>query len=149
MGSCMNREDPDSDRTDRKKDQESGMQARKHEENKDHDKEGNPAQAGGHEGSLITRGDKLYKRALPGEVKFYEEVFDPSNTDENLIELRKFLPQFFGIEKIDGKDYLILENLLLGYENPSIMDCKIGKITWTKDHNEKKVANQMKKAEKT
>ena len=50
------------------------------EENKKIDEPKAPAQAGGHEGSLITRGDKLLKRALPGEIKFYQDLFDISNT---------------------------------------------------------------------
>ncbi|OMJ83882.1 hypothetical protein SteCoe_15110 [Stentor coeruleus] len=108
-----------------------------------------PDQAGGHAGSLIARGDKLLKRVGPAEFKFYTSLFDEENKDEDLIELRKFVPKYFEVEQIEGKDYLVLENLLTDYDHPNILDCKIGKVTWTPDHNERKTADQKKKAETT
>lgn len=108
-----------------------------------------PDQAGGHAGSLIARGDKLLKRVGPAEFKFYTSLFDEENKDEDLIELRKFVPKYFEVEQIEGKDYLVLENLLTDYDHPNILDCKVGKVTWTPDHNERKTADQKKKAETT
>ena len=106
-------------------------------------------QAGGHEGSFILKGDKLLKRAGDAEIEFYTSLFSSQNTNQDLIELQQFVPNYYGLEKINDKNYLILENLLQGYEHPNILDCKIGKITWTKDHNERKTADQKQKAEKT
>ena len=107
------------------------------------------SQAGGHEGSLIPRGDKLLKRAGAVEKQFYSFLFGSENQDSDLISLQKFVPHYYGIENIDGKDYLILENLLHDLNHPSILDCKVGKVTWSKDHNERKTADQKSKAEKT
>jgi hypothetical protein len=98
---------------------------------------------------LIAEGDKLYKRAGPAEVKFYKELFDESQSDEQLIKFRDFVPKYFGTKEISGQTYLILENLLTGFDHPNILDCKIGKVTWTKDHNERKTKDQMEKAAKT
>ena len=118
-------------------------------ENKHSKEASKPDQAGGHAGSLIARGDKLLKRVGPAELKFYQELFDEKLQNEYLIEFRKFVPSYFGTEEIDGKTYLVLENLLTGYDHANILDCKIGKVTWTKDHNERKTADQKKKAEET
>ena len=112
-------------------------------------KDKNHEQAGGHAGSLIARGDKILKKVGPAELKFYQELFDESLTDEDLVEFKKFVPQYFGTEDIDGHKYLVLENLLTGYEHPNLLDCKIGKVTWTRDHNERKTADQKKKAVET
>ena len=106
-------------------------------------------QAGGHEGSLIIMGDRLLKRCGNHELTFYSNLFDESNTDPDLDELKKFVPQYFGTREIDGKKFLILENLLTGYDNPSLLDCKIGKVTWTQHHNERKTKDQMQKAKNT
>ena len=133
-------EDAPKDHHDHKK--QAPDHSKEHEEKK-------PSQAGGHEGSLMARGDKLLKRVGPAEYTFYTTLFAEDNADPDLLELRKFVPQYFGIEKIDGRDFLVLENLLTGYDHPSILDCKIGKVTWTKDHNERKTADQMKKAAET
>jgi Inositol polyphosphate kinase len=108
-----------------------------------------PPQAGGHEGSLIVREDKLLKRTGTAEIEFYSEVFSPDNKDQSLIDLRKFLPHFYGVETIDGKDYLVLENLLASFKHPTILDCKIGKVTWSPHHNERKASSQKEKAAKT
>lgn len=116
---------------------------KKNEENK------GPGQAGGHEGSLIFRDDKMLKRVGDHELEFYTSLFSEDTKDEDLLELRKFVPQYYGVEKIDGKNYLILENLLFNYTHPSLLDCKMGKVTWTPHHNERKTLDQKQKAEKT
>jgi len=106
-------------------------------------------QAGGHEGSLIFRGNKLLKKAHPAEIGFYSALFDPQLENSELIEFRKFVPYFYGVEIINNKNYIVLENVLFGYEHPNVLDCKIGKVTWTKDHNEVKTKKQQEKARTT
>ena len=108
-----------------------------------------PDQAGGHSGSLIARGDKLLKKAGPKEQAFYQYLFSEECQDPALVQLREIVPHFYGIEVIDGKNFMVLENLLTGFDNPNLLDCKIGKVTWTRDHNEAKLADQRKKAEST
>jgi hypothetical protein len=108
-----------------------------------------PAQAGGHAGSLIVRGDKLLKRAGPAELKFYAELFAEENKNADLIELQSWVPHYHGTTEIEGKTYLVLDNLLWEMEHPNLLDCKLGKVTWTKDHNARKTADQKKKAEET
>jgi hypothetical protein len=63
--------------------------------------------------------------------------------------LKSLVPKFYGTEIKDGKTFLVLENLLWGMVNPNLLDCKLGKITWTKDHKPRSSAGQMKKAVKT
>ena len=108
-----------------------------------------PDQAGGHSGSLIARGDKLLKKAGPKEQAFYQHLFSEECQDPALVQLREIVPHYYGIEVIDGKNFMVLENLLTGYDNPNLLDCKIGKVTWTRDHTEAKLADQRKKAEST
>jgi 1D-myo-inositol-tetrakisphosphate 5-kinase/inositol-polyphosphate multikinase len=66
-----------------------------------------------------------------------------------LVQLREIVPHYYGTEEIDGKTFIVLENLLTGYEHPNLLDCKIGKVTWTRDHNEAKLADQQRKAQLT
>ncbi|CAG9330582.1 unnamed protein product [Blepharisma stoltei] len=106
-------------------------------------------QAGGHEGILIFRRDKLLKRALSSELNFYRTLFNPNNQNPILHEFRKLVPKFYGSQSIDGNNYVVLENLLWGYDNPSIMDCKIGKVTWTRDHSPPRCVTQQLRASKT
>ena len=127
----------------------------KHEEPKvakDHEHKADgkkPDQAGGHSGSLIARGDKLLKKAGPKEQAFYKYLFSDECTDSALLDLRSIVPHYFGTEEIEGKTYMVLENLLTGYENANLLDCKIGKVTWTRDHNERKATDQQNKASNT
>ncbi|CAG9314225.1 unnamed protein product [Blepharisma stoltei] len=106
-------------------------------------------QAGGHEGILIFRRDKVLKRALPCELNFYTNLFNPNNQIPILLEFQKFVPKFYGSQLIDGSNYIVLENLLWEYENPSIMDCKIGRVTWTRDHSPPRCVTQQLRASKT
>ena len=103
-----------------KVDKHEGHHADKHEEPKvpeDHEPKPagkKPDQAGGHSGSLIARGDKLLKKAGPKEKAFYKYLFSDECTDPSLIDLRSIVPHYFGTEDIDGKTYMVLENLLTG-----------------------------------
>lgn len=41
-------------------------------------------------------------------------------------DISEFVPKCGGCVKKDGAEYLQLQNLLVGFRNPSVMDCKIG-----------------------
>ena len=111
--------------------------------------EENFSQAGGHVGRIIAGGDRVFKKCTKNELDFYSSLFDVQNACSELIEFRRFIPQYYGTKEINGEKYLILENLLKGYDHPSIFDCKIGKVTWCSDHDEIRTKNRIEKAEKT
>mmetsp|Transcript_14184 Transcript_14184/g.14254 ORF Transcript_14184/g.14254 Transcript_14184/m.14254 type:complete len:496 (+) Transcript_14184:16-1503(+) len=104
------------------------------------------AQAAGHEGSLIPRGDKLLKRVKAPEITFYDYLFSPTLENPEMIEFRKFVPYYFGVEKLNGHDHIVIENLLYGYTHPSILDCKIGKVTWLPENSDVKTKKQQEVA---
>lgn len=106
-------------------------------------------QAGGHGGTLIFEGDKLLKKAKQSEIAFFEWLYSPNQTDSIINEIKKYAPKFYGIEERNGERYVSMENLLTGYENPNIMDCKLGKITWTSHHSEETKRNQEAKNKDT
>lgn len=72
------------------------------------------------------------------ETGFYQAI-NKSN-DPIDVELRKWLPDYFGVQSfpvINGPstldNYLVLEDLTMGMELPNIMDIKIGSRTWGPD----------------
>ncbi|GBP18056.1 Inositol polyphosphate multikinase [Eumeta japonica] len=66
------------------------------------------------------------------EVDFYKRV--STSDDPDLVELRKYIPKYFGCKKYtyDGheNEYIILEDLTVRMLEPCVMDVKIGKRTW-------------------
>ncbi len=98
------------------------------------------SQAGGHAGILIFEGDRLLKKSKPGEIKFFEWLAQQDNllfNDFNLLA-----PAFYGVEHRHGTDYTVLENLLKGFDHPNIMDCKLGRITWTSNRSQETARNR-------
>lgn len=105
------------------------------------------SQAGGHAGILIFEGDRLLKKSKPNEIAFYEWL---SNQSSPLFsDLKLLIPTFYGFETRNDSTYVVLENLLSGYDHPNIMDCKLGRITWTSKHSEKTIMNQEAKNKQT
>ena len=109
----------------------------------------NLSQAGGHQGRLKLRDNRIFKKASSYEIRFYTELFNPNNTNQDLLELKKFIPKFYGLERIQDNSHIILENLLIGYENSNILDCKLGKVTWSKHHDQRRTEKRKKRAEET
>ena len=101
-------------------------------------------QAGGHPGSIIHLDDKILKKAKATEINFYKWLYEDERSKE-IKQLKQFLPKFEGTKLIEDKEFLVLENLHNGYDNPNVMDCKLGRITWTKHDTPEKVEVQKKK----
>ena len=98
------------------------------------------SQAGGHAGIMIFEGNRLLKKCKQNEISFFEWMH--LQADPIMEDFKKIAPEFYGIEERNGSRYVVLENLLQGYDHPNIMDCKLGKITWTSHHTEEKIRNQ-------
>lgn len=99
------------------------------------------SQVGGHPGTIIQKHDKIYKKAKNSEFQMYEFLYS-ENCPADLQDLKSFLPKYFGTDEINGEEYLILENLHLGFDYPNLVDCKIGRRTWKLDADPKKIENQ-------
>ena len=104
--------------------------------NEDH----SDGQAGGHAGIMIFEGDRLLKKCKQNEIRFFEWLY--SQNSPIIEELREFAPRFYGVEERNGSNYVVMENLLTGVEHPNIMDCKLGRVTWTSYHTEETIRNQ-------
>ncbi|GBN54736.1 Inositol polyphosphate multikinase [Araneus ventricosus] len=83
------------------------------------------------------------------ELSFYENVFQNCSADPLLEELKHFLPVFYGTKNIhiSGKDikYLCIEDASGSFQNPSVLDAKIGPITYEAGASEKKIKEQREK----
>ncbi|CAK1550331.1 unnamed protein product [Leptosia nina] len=92
----------------------------------------------------------ILKEVQKREIDFYTTVF--SSSDKDLIELRKFLPKFYGCKHFTyngfEQEYIILEDLTERMLEPCIMDIKVGKRTWDPNASEEKIAREQSKYQK-
>ncbi|CAL1528651.1 unnamed protein product [Lymnaea stagnalis] len=79
------------------------------------------------------------------ELGFYQKVFDPECTDSDLIELREFLPAFYGTHEKCGVKYLKLANLTYGFKHPCVIDLKMGQVTYDQEASPEKIAHEISK----
>lgn len=98
------------------------------------------SQAGGHAGIMIFEGDRLLKKSKQNEINFFEWLY--TQNTPILEELKLIAPRFYGVDRRQEGSYIILENLLNDYTHPNIMDCKLGRVTWTSHHTEETIRNQ-------
>uniref|UniRef100_A0A7E4ZZQ7 Kinase n=1 Tax=Panagrellus redivivus TaxID=6233 RepID=A0A7E4ZZQ7_PANRE len=74
------------------------------------------------------------------EVQFYDGIFETNETDHTepqkiaLVQLRKFVPRYFGRRTIEiakrSYEFIELEDITNAFSKPCIMDIKIGKVTY-------------------
>jgi 1D-myo-inositol-tetrakisphosphate 5-kinase/inositol-polyphosphate multikinase len=136
------------------------------------------AQVGGHAGVETTEdGSLLLKPALPREIDFYQRLAAVDDHDE-LSKLRKWIPKFLGVLKLEGqlkdsnavgnggdgnveivpvpgkialddKERLVLENVAYGFVKPCILDVKLGTVLYDQDAPPEKQARMIKAAQDT
>eukprot|EP00189_Rhodosorus_marinus_P011094 CAMPEP_0184742530 /NCGR_PEP_ID=MMETSP0315-20130426/5465_1 /TAXON_ID=101924 /ORGANISM="Rhodosorus marinus, Strain UTEX LB 2760" /LENGTH=269 /DNA_ID=CAMNT_0027213377 /DNA_START=99 /DNA_END=911 /DNA_ORIENTATION=+ len=82
-------------------------------------------QVGGHGGSMVVEGSRLLKACLEPELDFYKRLENESLAD--------YAPKFHGTVTKEGKEFLVLENLTEGMEDPVVMDIKMGTTTFVED----------------
>lgn len=86
------------------------------------------------------------------EVAFYKSF---SSNTEVPDKIRTFFPAFHGTRDIPASDgsglhpHLVLEDLISNYENPSIVDIKIGSRTWYPQASEEYIQRCFKKDRQT
>lgn len=81
-------------------------------------------QLAGHEGGFKTDVDPhwIFKLANDFEKAALERLREDT--------LYPFVPQYRGVVVNEGQEFVQMENLLNGFENPNVMDCKIGSRTF-------------------
>lgn len=85
---------------------------------------------------MLDRGDGTVLKAVqnpprgPREVNFYKDVFAKDCMDLVMLELRHFLPCFYGMEHRDGVDFLVLHNVTSRFSNPNVLDLKMGRVSY-------------------
>ncbi|XP_038238098.1 inositol-trisphosphate 3-kinase C isoform X1 [Dermochelys coriacea] len=86
-------------------------------------------QLAGHAGNFKA-GDygQILKKFCPCEQQCLERLMQDS--------LRPHVPAYFGLVQRDGECYNQMEDLLAGFETPSLMDCKMGVRTYLEEELE-------------
>uniref|UniRef100_H2XWF6 Kinase n=1 Tax=Ciona intestinalis TaxID=7719 RepID=H2XWF6_CIOIN len=77
------------------------------------------------------------------EVGFYQKIFDAECDDPVLLTLQPFLPKLLGVwtppsSSLDS--YMKLEDACRRFRNPSILDIKIGRVSYDPEANQEKRA---------
>ncbi|KAI6674582.1 hypothetical protein NL676_002488 [Syzygium grande] len=104
-------------------------------------------------GPLVDDSGRFYKPLQSDqrgatEVAFYESF---SSNTEIPGHIREFFPVFHGTQIIEASDgsgpqpHLVLEDLVAGRVNPSVMDIKMGSRTWYPEASEKYIQKCLEK----
>ncbi|XP_038877972.1 inositol polyphosphate multikinase beta-like [Benincasa hispida] len=86
------------------------------------------------------------------EVAFYKSLSSNTKVPDNI---RAFFPAFHGTQDIPASDgsglhpHLVLQDLISNYQNPSIVDIKIGSRTWYPQASEEYIQRCFKKDRET
>jgi 1D-myo-inositol-tetrakisphosphate 5-kinase/inositol-polyphosphate multikinase len=86
------------------------------------------------------------------ELRFYQLLFDrdhdllSSQKDKKLLHsLRSFVPTFFGVELLQQIEFIRLQDVTGTMNHPNLMDIKIGRNTFDRLANQKKIDHEMSK----
>lgn len=78
------------------------------------------------------------------EVHFYETV--ANSEDRDLVDLKELIPKYYGIKEVmtNGEPIkcIVLEDLTADFDEPCIMDIKIGRRTWDPEASYEKIARE-------
>ncbi|XP_028597810.2 inositol-trisphosphate 3-kinase C isoform X1 [Podarcis muralis] len=87
-------------------------------------------QLAGHAGNFRA-GDfgRILKKYCPSEQQCLERLVCDA--------LQPYVPAYYGVVERDGETYIQMEDLLSGFDAPSIMDCKMGVRTYLEEELEK------------
>lgn len=108
-------------------------------------------QKAGRKLGMLDCGNGTVLKALQGpprgtrELTLYQEVFGPKCKDKDLLELRNFLPKYYGTETRDGVTFLVMQNLTCGFHEPNVLDLKMGRITYDPEASPEKQEHEVSK----
>ena len=104
------------------------------------------SQGGGHGSILECIVNPGEKRGIAKIVNHREGFAYPELERTPLAE---YLPHYYGNHVIDGKEYLVIENLTSGFSSPSIMDLKVGTRHYDLSASKEKIEGQIEKTKST
>lgn len=80
------------------------------------------------------------------EEAFYKLLFDPKHDQDPIIaKLRSFVPTYISTQVINDVIFVTLSDLTANVMNASLMDVKIGKITYDRFATKEKIKNDSTK----
>ncbi|KAK7904349.1 hypothetical protein WMY93_016956 [Mugilogobius chulae] len=86
----------------------------------------NWVQLAGHKGSFKSaEGGTILKKLSDNERRCFEKLQEDS--------LLSFIPQYHGVVEKDGQCFLHMSDLLLPFDQPNVMDCKMGVRTYLEE----------------
>lgn len=92
--------------------------------------EENNAIAAGHPDYVILKQHQFLKRAKQNEIDMYEQIFsEKGNYIEENKMIQRFIPSYYGTVQLEHT-YLIIENFLYKHSKASILDLKLGRVTY-------------------
>ncbi|KAL8604239.1 hypothetical protein ACOMHN_014807 [Nucella lapillus] len=93
---------------------------------------------------MLDRGNGIVLKALQPpprgtrELKLYQTTFAPACQNTDLMELRHFLPVYYGTEVLDDVTFLVMNNLTDSFAKPNVLDLKIGLVSTDPEATEEK-----------
>jgi len=112
--------------------------------------------AAGHLDAIIIKQDKIVKRLKEKEVRFYTELSNIAQGNYEGIEyleetkmIRNLTAKCTGMTVINERTFAILENLCYKHPKASVIDFKLGRVTYSPDQSEEMKRQHIEKAEKT
>ncbi|RWS13487.1 inositol polyphosphate multikinase-like protein [Dinothrombium tinctorium] len=79
------------------------------------------------------------------ELHLYEDIWSPQCAQTHLLQLRSFVPVFRGLVELDDTKFLAMDDLCAGYQKPSVMDIKVGAITYDPEADKDKIEKEISK----
>jgi 1D-myo-inositol-tetrakisphosphate 5-kinase/inositol-polyphosphate multikinase len=82
------------------------------------------------------------------ELEFYKKIFTNEfehELDKNELELRNLIPIYRDTVHFNGVTYIKMDDITHGICEPSVMDLKMGQITYDPEANEEKILRQQLK----
>lgn len=106
------------------------------------------------QGSLDMQGGghgRIYKcTVFPGNVSCVAKPVDHMESKAYPLlaktPLKDYIPKFYGIHNFEGKDFIVIEDLVDGFKSPSMADLKVGTRHWDLTASKEKVDGLIEKA---
>ncbi|XP_076453643.1 uncharacterized protein LOC143288864 isoform X2 [Babylonia areolata] len=107
--------------------------------------------ANGSKTGMLDRGNGMVLKALQTpprgtrELWLYRTTFAPACQDRDLLDLRHFLPLYYGTEEVDGVTFLVMNNITHHFPKPNVLDLKMGQVTYDPEASEVKKQQEISK----
>lgn len=106
------------------------------------------------QGSLELQGGghgRIYKCAVfPGNLNCVAKPADhleaKAYTHLAKTPLKDYVPKFYGIHNFGGRDFLVIEDVVSGFNSPSMADLKVGTRHWDLSASKEKIDGLIEKA---